>query len=163
MLSWIFKGISRTYTVKVNKTIGLLRKFHNDLPRFSLLVIYKSFIRPHLDYGDIIFDQKYTASFHKKIESVQYKSALAITSAIRGTSKEKLYHELSLETLQKRRWYRKLCCFCKTFRNQSSKYLFNIIPTSVRPYNTRNANNIPQFKVKHIFFQNSMFLSVVIE
>ena len=148
---------------KVNKTISLLRKLHNTLPRLSLLTIYKSFIRPHLDYGDIIYDQAYTASFHQKIESVQYNSALAITGAIRGTSKEKLYHELGLETLEKRRWYRKLCCFFKIFRNQSPEYLFNIIPTSVRPYNTRNANNIPQFKVKHNFFQNSFFPSVVIE
>ena len=59
---------------------------------------------------------------------------------------------------QKGRWYRKLCCFYKTFRSQSPNYLFNIIPTSVRPYNTRNANDIPQFKVKHTFFP-----SVVIE
>ena len=51
----------------------------------------------------------------------------------------------------------------KTFRNQSPKYLFTIIPTSVRLYNTRNANNIPQFKVKHNFFKNSFFPSVVIE
>ena len=147
---------------KVNKTIGLLPKLHNTLPRLHLLAIYKFFIRSHLDYGDI-YDQAYTASFHQKIESVQYNSALAITGAIRGTSKEKLYHELGLETLEKRRWYRKLCCFFKIFRNQSPEYLFNIIPTSVRPYNTRNANNIPQYKVKHNFFQNSLFPSVVIE
>ena len=143
--------------------MGLLCKLHNTLPRLPLLTIYKSFIRPHLDYGDVIYDQAYTASFHQKIESVQYNSALAITGAIRGTSKEKLYHELGLESLEKRRWYRKLCCFYKIFRNQSPEYLFNIIPTSVRPYNTRNANNIPQFKVKHNFFQNSFFPSVVIE
>ena len=69
-----------------------------------------------------------------------------------------------METLEKRRRYRKLlCCFLKIFRNQSPEYLFNIIPTSVRPYNTRNANNIPQFKVKHNFSQNSFFPSVVIE
>ena len=42
---------------KVNKTIGLLRKFHNTLPRMPLLTICKSFIRPHLEYGDIIYDQ----------------------------------------------------------------------------------------------------------
>ena len=142
----------------VNKAIGLLRKLNNTLPRLPLLTIYKSFIRPHLDYGDVIYDQAYTASFHQKIESVQYNSALAITGAIRGTSKEKIYHELGLESLEKRRWYRKLCCFYKIFRSQSPQYLFNIIPTSVRPYNTRNANNIPQFKVKHNFFQNSFFL-----
>ena len=68
-----------------------------------------------------------------------------------------------MESLEKRRWYRKLCCFNKIFRSQSPQYLFNIIPTSVGPYNTRNANNIPQFKVKHNFFKNSFFPSVVIE
>ena len=77
----------------VNKAIGLLRKLNNTLPRLPLLTIYKSFIRPHLDYGGVIYDQAY--SFHQKIESVQYSSALAITGAIRGTSKEKLSHELA--------------------------------------------------------------------
>ena len=33
----------------------------------------------------------------------------------------------------------------------------------MRPYNTRNANNDPQFKVKHNFFRNLFFPSVVIE
>ena len=37
---------------KVNKTIGLLRKLQDTLPRTSLIIIFKSFIRPHLDYGD---------------------------------------------------------------------------------------------------------------
>ena len=69
MLPWIFKGISRTYTV--NKTIGLLCKLHNTLPRLPLLAIYKSFIRPHLAYGDIIHDQAYTISFQQKTESIQ--------------------------------------------------------------------------------------------
>ena len=60
-----------------------------------LLTIYKSFTRPHLGYGDIIYDiiydQTYTASFHQKIQPVQYNSALAITGTIRGISKDKLY------------------------------------------------------------------------
>ena len=50
-----------------------------------LLTIYKSFIRPHLDYGDIIYDLAYTASLHQNIEYLQYNSAIAITGAIRGT------------------------------------------------------------------------------
>ena len=40
---------------KVNKTIGLLRKLQRILPREQLLAIYKSFVRPHLDYGDVIY------------------------------------------------------------------------------------------------------------
>ena len=82
-----FQGHLKNIYSKVNKTIGLLRKLHNTLPRLPLLTIYKSFIRPHLDYGDVIYDQAYTASFYQKIESVQYNSALAITGAIRGRSK----------------------------------------------------------------------------
>ena len=35
----------------------------NILPRSALLTIYKSFIRPHLDYGDIIYEQAYNVSF----------------------------------------------------------------------------------------------------
>ena len=40
------------------------------------------------------------------MESVQYNSALPITGAIRGTSREKLYQEIGLESLRKRLWYR---------------------------------------------------------
>ena len=132
--------MSRTYIVKSTK----------QQARLLLITIYKSFIRPHLDHGDVIYDQAYTSSFHQKIESVHDNSALVITGAMRGPSKEKLYHELGLETLEKR-WYRELCCFFKIFSNQSLEYLLNIIPTSVRPCNTRNANNISWFKVKHNF------------
>ena len=51
----------------------------------SLVVIYKSFIRPPIDYGDVIFDQAYNNSFHEKLENSQYSASLAITGAIRGT------------------------------------------------------------------------------
>ena len=62
----IQENIKNIYS-KVSKTIGLLRKLHNTLPRLLLPTIYKSFIRPHLDYGDIIYDQAYKSSFHQKI------------------------------------------------------------------------------------------------
>ena len=44
---------------KISKTIGLLRKLHNFLPRAALITIYKGFIRHHLDYVDILCDQAY--------------------------------------------------------------------------------------------------------
>ena len=86
---------------KISKTTGLLRKLHNFLPRAALITIYKAFIRAHLDYGDILYDQAYM-SFHQKLESIQYNACLAITGTIRGTSKEKLYQEIGLESLQLR-------------------------------------------------------------
>ena len=64
---------------------------HNVLPRHSLLTIYKSFIKPHLDYGDIIYDKPNNQAFSNKLEPVQYNAALAIKWAIQGTSKTKVY------------------------------------------------------------------------
>ena len=55
---------------------------------------------PHLDYIHVIYDQSYNITFHQKMESIQYNTTLAITGAIRISSKEKLYQELSLESLQ---------------------------------------------------------------
>ena len=80
---------------KVNETIGLLRKLQSILPREPLITIYKSFARPHLDYGDVIYYQHHNNSFHQKLESIQYNAVLAVTGAIRGSSKEKLYQELN--------------------------------------------------------------------
>ena len=91
---------------KTNKGIGVIKKLSNILPRDALLTIYKSFVRPHLDYSDIIYDQPQNESFCNKLESIQYNAALAITGAIQGTSKVKLYKELGLEFLKSRRWFR---------------------------------------------------------
>ena len=51
---------------KTSKSIGLIRKLRIFLPRPSLLQIYRSFVRLHLDYGDIIYDKTFIASFQKK-------------------------------------------------------------------------------------------------
>ena len=78
---------------KIRKTIGLLRKLQNILPRPARLTIHKCFIRPHLEYGDIIYDQAYNLSFYQKLESSQYNAALALTGEIRDSSRGKLYQE----------------------------------------------------------------------
>ena len=50
------------------------------------MTIYKGFLRPLIDYGDVIYDQPQNESLCEKLESVQYKGALAIIGAIQGTS-----------------------------------------------------------------------------
>ena len=158
-----FEKHLETVLCKINKTIGLIRKLQNLLPRTALITLYKAFVRPHFDYGDIIYDQAHNASFHQKLESLQYNACLAITGAIRGSSREKIYQELGFESLQQRRWYRKLCSFYKVFKNKSPRYLFNIIPIRNPVYSTRNHVNIPLFKTNHNFLKNSFFSSNVIE
>ena len=101
---------------QANKGVGLFLKLQTFMPRNSLLTIYKSFIRPLLDYADVIYDQLSNAAFSKKIEPVQYNAVLAITGAIKGSSREKLYQELGLEYLYRRRWTRRLCLLYKVFQ-----------------------------------------------
>ena len=113
------------------------------LPISSLLAIYKTFIRSHLDYADVVYGQSYKASFREKLESIQYNAALALTGAVRGSSSEKIYQELGLESLKKRRWFRKLCQFYKILESKLPRYLFDIIPTKLRVYNTGYCDNIP--------------------
>ena len=93
-----------------------------------MLTIYKSFkssVNPTND------------SFCKKLESVQYNAALAITGAIKGTSQVKLYKELGLELLKLRRKLRHLCTFYNVKTTGLSSYLFSLIPNTVHSYQTR--------------------------
>ena len=91
-----------TVFAKVNRGIAILCKLQIVLPREALLTIYKSFIRLHFDYGDVIY-QSYSDSFHAKLEFYQYKAALAMTGANKGPSTERLYQELGIEHFRSRR------------------------------------------------------------
>ena len=126
---------------KARKDIGLICKLAHVLPRQSLIAIYKSFIRPHLDYGDIIYDQPNNQSFCNLIERVQYNAALAITGAIKGTSQLKIYNKLGFESLKFRKWFRQLFVFYKIKTNQIPKYLYELLPTESHTYSTRNIEN----------------------
>ena len=59
---------------KANKGIGLISRLRRFLPRDTLLAIYRAFVRPQLDYGDIIYDNPGNV--------IQYSSALAINGCI---------------------------------------------------------------------------------
>ena len=142
---------------KANKGINVLRKLRYYVPRDSLIRIYKTFIRSQLDYADIIYDQPSNMSFCDKLESIQYNSALAITGAIRGTSKDKLYKELGLESLSSRRWFKRLCQFYKIIHGKTPEYLYSIISKSNHSYNTRHQYRIPQYFCRTNYFQNSFF------
>ena len=97
-----FKECLQITFKKGGKATALLRKLQDLLPRKSSIIIYQSVIKPHLDYGGILYDQAYNASFRRKLEMIQCNGALTITGAIRGTSKEKLHQELKFESLQQR-------------------------------------------------------------
>ena len=68
--------------------------------------MYKLYVGPHLDYGDITYrkvDPELSLDFTQKLEATQYSAALAMSGAWRGTNKCKLYKGLGWENLYHRR------------------------------------------------------------
>ena len=113
---------------------------------------------------DIILDHAFNESlFHDNLESVQYNALLAITGAIRGTSREELYQEIGLKSLEQRHWFRKLCTFHKIYNNQSPSYLFKLPPLQTNSRITRSPNNMPCFQFKQKFFKNYFISSAVVQ
>ena len=91
----------------------LIRRLSITLPRNALLTIYKSFVRPHLNYDDILYGKPNNQNFQNKLEKVQYRACLAITGAIQENSRTNLYDELGLHSLIKTCWCNKLILFYK--------------------------------------------------
>ena len=82
-----------------------------------------------------------THHFPKKIESVQYNNAPAITVAIKGSSRKKSYQELGLGYLYQRRSARRLCLLYKVFSIGQLTYVYNVLPlmrSSHRHFNSLN-------------------------
>ena len=144
---------------KASKGIGVIRKLFKSLPRNALLTIYKSFVRLHLDYGDIVFDRPNHESFISKLEQVQYNAALAITGAIKCASRRKLYNELGLESLESRRRLRHLCFLHKVISNVLPAYLYKLILKKSHQYITRNRNVIATYQCR-VILSNSHFFSL---
>ena len=91
-----------------------------------------------------------------KMESLQY-NPLAITEAIRRSSKEKLYQELGFEYLSSRRWSKKHCLFYKFGVNKSPNNLYNYVSTVNQSYQTRNGDRLLHISCRAEYFANAYF------
>ncbi|MCG8033360.1 MAG: reverse transcriptase family protein, partial [Candidatus Thiodiazotropha taylori] len=143
--------------------INLMRKFKYDLDRKSLETIYISFIRPVLEYADVIWDN---CSQQEKIdlEKIQNEAARIATGTTKLVSLQKLYEEIGWETLEARRKKHKLVLFYKMFYNLTPPYLSSLVPPQVQHvsrYSLRNANNVQTLPSHTTQYYNS-FLPFVI-
>ena len=82
--------------------INILRKMRFILDRITLEKMYFSFIRPILEYGDVIWDNS-TMSLVNKLENVQIEAMRIVTGGTKLTSINKLYEETGWETLKDKR------------------------------------------------------------
>ena len=100
----------------------MLRFLSRFVGRKVLDQIYKMFVRPHLDYGDIIYHDQVKDSM-EIYEAIQYKAGLIVSGSWKGTNRAKLYKELGWESLSDRRHIRRLMLYYKINANLTPRYL----------------------------------------
>ena len=133
-----FTSQIKSITSKSRQRIEILRFLSKYLPRHTLNDMYKLCVRPHVDYGDVIYHIPHNIcefsncfilkNQMEKLETIQYSAALAVTGAWEGTSREKIHDELGWESLDLRRWRTRLLLFYKVIKHLTPDYTRSPIP-----------------------------------
>ena len=116
---------------KARQGLGLMKHLKKWVKYNTLETIYKMYIRPHLDYGDMVYDTgevvrdtifplNNSSILLKRVESIQYEAARIVSGAWNKTCRVKLYENLGWESLQNRRMMRKLCLFYEILNTKLS-------------------------------------------
>ena len=150
----------------VNKAwirINIMRKLKFRLDRKSLETIYTTFIRPLLEYGDVLWDN--CAQYEKEeLDKIQNEAARIVTGATKLVSLLALSNETQWDSLDDRRRKHKLTLFYKMKSNLRPEYLSSLIPPTVgniSRYNLRNANGLQTIKTSSVLYYESFLPSTV--
>ena len=89
-----------TLCESASKRLDILSSLKYKLSRKTLNIMYTSFIRPVLEYGNIIWDNC-TESQVEQLEKVQKRAGRIISGAIVRTPTDIIYQELGWECRKK--------------------------------------------------------------
>jgi hypothetical protein len=129
------------------------------LSKLSLERIYLAFIRPILEYGDIIWDGC-SNELSGLLEQVQLNAARIVIGATARCSSEGLYSETAWETLQMRRQFHRLSLMFKIVNDQAPKYLRDTLPQLIQNrtnYRLRNRGDLDPIRARINIYANSFF------
>ena len=137
--------------------INIMRKLKFKLDRKSLETIYLTFIRPILEYGDVVWNNC-TQYEKEELEKIQTEAARIATGATKLISLNALFREIQWESLQDRRHNHQLTLFHKMHTNLAPEYLTSLVPQPVGAasrYNLRNANNLQTITTRtNLYYQS---------
>ena len=150
-------------TKKAGGPITLLKRVSSKMDRATKCKIYKTLIRPKLEYACVVFDAC-SLELSSKLEGVQRQAAIACSRAYVGTSHRALLAELGWDTLAARRKYMKLLTFCKIHMQLVPNYLSELLPNTVGQqslYPLRNRNNYALPRIRTTRYLKSFFPSTI--
>ena len=134
---------------KCRPLVSCLKSYKYRLSRKSLETMYKSFILPHFDYADVVWDNL-TQLQIEDIEQIQLESLRTIIGTVRGTSHEVIYKESGFIPLKERRERHKLILFFKFVNGLLPNHLackFPELVSNFQPYPRRRPleRQLPQW------------------
>ena len=148
---------------KASAKLNVLRCLKFDLDRKTLQCMYFSFIRPIMEYGDVIFDNSPQYS-KDKLEKINTDAARIITGATKLVSLNHLYTEAGFECLETRRIKHKLTYFYKIRNSLTPEYLRSILPLQhdqQHQYQTRNSSNYVAPQCRTCYHSKSFIPSTI--
>ena len=143
--------------------INVMRKLKFKLDRRSLQIIYFTFVRPLLEYADVLWDNC-TQYEINDLEKIQNEAARIVTGATKLVSINSLCTETGWETLSSRRKKHKLILFYKMQNDLSPDYLSSLVPSSIgntTTYSLRNINDLNTIRANSQLYYNSFLPSVI--
>jgi hypothetical protein len=137
-------------TEKAYRRLNILRRFKFILDRKTLETIYLTYIRPLLEYADVIWDNNITYLVDK-IEKVQMEAAKIVTGGTRLVSLNNLCLETGWDKLKNRREMHRLVYFYNMKNNISPQYLSDLVPdslNSIHSHSTTHSSIIPPIRTR---------------
>ena len=141
--------------------INIMRRLKFQLDRKSLQTIYISFIRPLLEYADVVWDNC-TQQEANELEKIQNEAARIVTGATKLASIQSLLSDTGWESLTSRREKHKLVLFYKMINSLAPEYLSSLVPPTVgniSQYNLRNETNLQTVPARSQQYYNSFLPS----
>jgi hypothetical protein len=148
-------------TDKASRRLGILRTLKYKLDRLSLERVYFGFIRPLMEYADVVWDSP--LEILAPLENIQRNAARIVTGATARCPTEGLYNETSWEPLNARRRFHRLVQFFKISIGKAPETLIGLLPGLVQErtgYNLRNRGNFDPAPSRLNCSKHSFFASI---
>ena len=122
---------------RCSKKVNMMKAFKYELDRKSLETIYLSFIRPTIEYGDILYAGTYESDLCK-LDRIQVDAMRIVTGATERSNIALLYEELCWPLLESRRQVHCLSMMFKIVNGLAPQYLCDLISPRVNIPEGRN-------------------------
>ena len=144
---------------KCSKRVFGLRLIQKLVPRKTLVNLYKTMVRPVIEYACAVYDN---LNLYEtvRLERIQRNAALIVTGAFTRTATDKLLEDLGWNSLADRRKFYRMSTMYKITHDLTPNYLKRLLPmpnVNRTRYNLRNIQDLTLVHSKKQYHAKSFF------